>query len=441
MPRPPLRTTRRAALAGLAAAALAPRAAFPGDPDVVVVGAGAAGLAAADTLSRKGRSVVVLEARDRIGGRAWTDTRRFGLPFDHGCSWLHSADSNPWHPIARAAGYTLMNHDDAGEAVFVSGRRASGSEEEAYGRAWDGLQGAISKAGRAGQDVSAGSVSPRHEPWIHVAEVWTGPMSMGKDVDDFSALDWHNLASTVPNVMIKEGFGTLVAGHFAGLPVSLSTPVKAIRWGGPGVAVDTDAGTLRARACIVTVSVGVLAAGGIAFDPPLPGWKQDAIAGLPMGLFAKIPLRLDGERLGLADNAWLTYYTDRPECCFFLSFPFGFDLLIGFVGGRFGWDLAAQGEAAAVAFATDALKGMFGSDVGRHVVDGTITRWDSDPWTLGSYASAAPGRFDARAAMRRPVDDRLWFAGEACGGAHAATCGGAYQSGELTARDLHAALG
>lgn len=440
--RPGPRTTRRSVLAGLAsAAAFAPRAAFPSDPDVVIVGAGAAGLAAASTLMELGRTVVVLEARDRIGGRAFTDTARFGVPFDHGCSWLHSADANPWHPIAQAGGYTLRNHDNADETVFMGDRHANGSEEEAYGRAWDGLNGAIDKAGRGGQDVSAGSVSPRYEPWIRVAEAYVGPMSMGKDVDDFSCLDWQNLADTSPNVMIEEGFGTLVAAHFAAMPVSLATPVSAIRWSGQGVAVETSAGTVKGRVCIVTVAIGVLAAGTIAFDPPLPAWKQEAIAGLPMGLLAKIPLRLDGKSLGLPEDSWLTYFTDKPEACYFLAHPFGFDLLIGLVGGSFGWELAAAGEQAAVAFATDALKGMFGSSVGRQVLDGTITRWDADPWTRGSYASAAPGHYGARAGIRRAVDERLWFAGEACGGAYAATCGGAFLSGQLTARDLHAALG
>jgi monoamine oxidase len=436
------RLSRRDLLAGLGAFALPVRASAAGDVDVVVVGAGACGLGAVSTLLAKGRTVTVLEARDRIGGRAYTDTATFpGIPFDHGCSWLHSSTWNPWTPLAKRWGYTLLPHDDADEVVHVGERRATSEELDLYGRAWNRLHGAMAEAGRAGEDVSAGSVSPRGEPWIAVAEAWTGPMSMGKDLDGFSVKDWWNLAETSPNLMIKEGFGTLVARYGDGLPVSLATPVRRIAWGGPGVAVETDAGTVRGKVVVITVPLGVLAAEAIAFDPPLPGWKRDAIAGLPMGLLAKAPLRLDGETFGLPENGWLSYHLTSAEACFFLTRPFGFDLLIGFMGGRFAWDLTAAGDDAAVAFATDALVGMMGSAARRHVTGGAFTAWGRDPWTRGAYASASPGAFSARAAMREPVDDRLFFAGEACAGAHAETCGGAFDNGMLIARDIDRLLG
>ena len=343
--------TRRTVLGGIAALAARPVwAALPRNPEVVVVGAGAAGLAAARTLIAAGHSVAVIEARNRIGGRAWTESATYGVPFDHGCSWLHTADRNPWTSLARARGYTLLAHDDPPERVFVGNRPASASELSQYGVAWDRLRAAVTLAGRQGRDVAAAEVSPRTLPWIRVAEAWFGPMDMGVDLADLSCLDWWWENDAQPNLMIREGFGTLVADYGRDLPVALATPAERIAWGGPGVAVTTAAGTVRAKACIVTVSTGVLAAESIAFDPPLPGWKRDAIAAVPMGLLAKIPLAFDGTHLGLPENGWLTYHTDRPEACYFLTWPFGFDLAIGWVGGRFAWDLTEAGADVAVDF-------------------------------------------------------------------------------------------
>lgn len=435
--------SRRAFASGLLATSAIPTwaRATPTDPDVVVIGAGSAGLAAARTLIEAGRTVAVVEARDRIGGRAFTDTARFGVPFDHGCSWLHAANRNPYKPMAEAWGFTLRNQDDADETVRVGSRDADAAELAAYGKAWRDLHGAMGRAGRAGEDVAAGSVSPRDLPWIEVCEAWVGPMSMGKDLDDFSALDWYRLDDTAPNDMIAEGFGTLVARFGEGLPVTLEAPVSRVRWGGPGVAVETPKGTLSAKAAIVTVSTGVLGAGTIAFDPPLPDWKRQAIADVPMGLLAKIPLRFRSERFGLATDGWLTYHTAAREACYFLTWPFDYDLLIGFVGGAFGWELSAAGPEAAVDFARGELRRILGADVDKALVDGTLTGWAGDPWSLGAYASAVPGRTNQRARLAEPLAERLYFAGEAVAGGLAETCGGAFLSGQAVARDVVRALG
>jgi len=435
--------SRRSLLSGLLAAAALPAWAQSPvvEPDVIVVGAGSAGLAAARALIAAGRSVTLLEARGRIGGRAFTESATFGLPFDHGCSWLHTADQNPYRPLAAAWGFETLNQDSAPETVRVGERDADAVELSQYGAAWEGLQSALLRAGAAGEDVSAASVSPRHLPWIGVCEEWVGPMSMGQDLADFSCLDWYGLEESTPNDMIAEGFGTLVARLGRDIPVSLDTPVSRIRWGGSGVVAETPRGDLAAKACIVTVSTGVLGAGAIAFDPPLPAWKQEAIADVPMGLLAKIPLQFSGERFDLAPNGWLTYHTTSREACFFLTWPFDRNLLIGFVGGRFGWDLSAAGEAAATDFALGELRRILGSRVDKAFTKGAFTQWAGDPWTRGAYAAARPGRTAQRARLAEPLAERLYFAGEAMGGAFAMTCGGAFLSGEAVARAVAAQLG
>ncbi len=434
--------SRRTFLGSLLAATVLPAwaRAQPADPDVVIIGAGAAGLAAAHALAAQGLTFVLIEAKDRIGGRAFTDTTSFGLPFDHGCSWLHQSDRNPFTPIARRDGFTLRPHDEEGEAIFVGAARASAAEEAAYGAAWNAANGTLGKLGRAGRDVAPGPEMPVTLPWSHVSNSWIGPLSMGADVEDFSVLDWWHLDDTAPNLMIREGYGTLVAHYGADLPVSLSTPARLVRWGGTGVAVETPAGTIAARACIVTVSTGVLAAEAIRFDPPLPAEKRDAIAGLPMGLLAKIALQFQGTRLDLIPDEWLTYAAADEALVYFLTWPFDMDLMIGFVGGRFGWELSAavarEGEAAATDFALAELRKIFGGEIDKHFVKGRFTRWANDADVRGGYAYQRPGAAGARAALARPVADRLFFAGEATAGGMSMTCGGALLSGERAAREV-----
>ena len=436
---------RRRFLATLLAATALPAwaRAQASNPDVVVIGAGAAGLAAAHALAAAGLSFVVIEAKGRIGGRAFTETASFGLPFDHGCSWLHQSDRNPFTAIAREAGFTLMPHDDAGEAVFVGDQPATEEEVDDYGALWRKVNDVLDRLGRTGKDVAPAQYLPDDSPWSDMANAWVGPLSVGADVEDFSALDWWQIDSTAPNLMIREGYGTLVARYGADVPVRLSTPASTLRWGGQGVEVETPSGTIAARACIVTVSTGVLAE-GIRFDPPLPPEKRDAIAGLPMGLLAKIPLQFDGARFGLAENDWLSYAATDERLCYFLTWPFGMEMMIGWVGGRFGWELSAavkrDGEDVAIDFARGELRRIFGADIDKHFVKGRFTQWANDPHVRGGYAYQRPGAAGARAALASPLADRLFFAGEATAGGMSMTCGGAFLSGERAAREVAASL-
>lgn len=434
---------RRRFLATLLATASLPAwaRAQTNNPDVVIIGAGSAGLAAAHILAEKGLSFVLIEAKDRIGGRAFTDTESFGIPFDHGCSWLHASDRITYTDIAKAAGFTLLNHDDAGESVFVGDRAATDAELDIYGEAWDATIRTIARLGSKVEDVAPGPSIPVLLPWSHVANSWIGPMSMGADVDEFSAVDWYQLDSTEPNLMIKEGYGTLVAHFGRDVPVSLTTAARAIRWGGTGVEVETDAGTISAKACIITVSTGVLAAETIRFDPPLPAEKLEAIGNLPMGLLCKIPLQFQGTRLDLTPNDWMTYASTSEEVCYFLSWPFDFDLMIGWCGGRFGWELSKASEADAVDFALAQLRTIFGTDIDKHFVKGRFTQWANDPDMRGAYAHQRPGGIGARRDLMEPIADRLFFAGEATGEGLSMTCGGAFNSGVRAARQAAIALG
>ena len=349
----------------------------------------------------------------------------------------------PYIQMARDWGFTLRNHSGAGEAFFVGDRRATAEESRGYDEAWGLIDSAVDRAGRSGRDVAASSVVPPDLEFGGVVQTWMGPMDWAVDFTDLSTRDVSEYGSIGAYYMIREGFGALVARLGDGLPVRLATPATGIDWSGDGVAVETPAGAIRARACVVTVSTGVLRAGSIRFTPALPGWKRDAIDNLPMGLLAKVALQFDGERFGLGANQWLTYRVPNElpaEACYFLTFPFGFDLMIGFIGGAFGWSLSAEGADAAVDFALGEVVKLFGAKARDSFVRGHLTDWAANPRSLGAYAAARPGHYGARAELARPVADRVFFAGEAVATPYVQLCGGAYLSGEAVARKVAATL-
>lgn len=431
------------ALGAGTAAGVAPAALQAAErPDVVIVGAGAAGIAAARRLQREGLTVRVLEAAKRPGGRAFTESGSLGVPFDHGASWITSADDNPHMSLAERHGFDLVAYADAPETLYVQGQEAGSEAYAQYYAAFDAINENIRAASWSGQDRPASDVVP-DVPFAATAQTWLGPLDMGVDFDELSTVDYWSGAATAPMHLVRRGYGGLVKRLAADLPITMDAPVTRIDWSGPGVRVHSTRGVSDARACIVTVSTGVLNAGGIAFEPALPDWKQQAIHDLPMGLLAKVALRFEGTRFGLAEDSWLTYQVDHPlpaEACFFNCWPAGSDLMIGFVGGDFGFELSRAGSEAAIDFARAALRARLGGEVDRRFVRGTFTDWANDPLTQGGYAAARPARAEARDDIGDPVGERVFFAGEACAGPYAATCGGAHRSGEATARRLARAL-
>lgn len=438
--------TRRQALLAVAAALAAPDAfaqpkqkALVREPDVAIIGAGSAGIAAARELMRLGRSVVVLDAMNRIGGRAFTETTTFGAPFDHGCAWLHAADRNPYKALAENYGFTLAPHDYALDRVRISGRWASETEVEALHAAESKMSESIEQA--ASQfDAPASQFVDTRGPWAETAATYLGAMDFAVDLDELSTVDYATGDDLEPNMLCRQGFGAIVARYGAGIPVRLATPVSKIDYAGRGVTLTTPAGGLRAKAVIVTASTGVLASDAIAWNPTLPDWKEASFHGLPMGLLVKLPLLLRTERFGVAPFSDLFLERAGRRDAYFLAFPFNLPLMIGFVGGDFGWELSAAGQAAGVDYAKSALNDMFGSSASSKVSGGLMTGWAANRWTRGAYSAATPGKHGARAALARPLAEKVFFAGEALGGPLVQTCAGAFNAGQAAARAAHAAL-
>ena len=401
------------------------------DVDVVIVGAGSAGLGAAKILRAAGLTFRVLEAMGRVGGRAWTSDEDFGVPFDIGCAWIHAADRNPYFAEAEAAGWTLHHHDMNVDHLYYGKRKASEEEEAAMKLAdlqlselldkWDGTDDRVSSLLATG-----------HAP--RAAATFAGPMDFGKDYDEISVEDFRAAANLDPNYFTKEGFGALVSRFGLDIDVDLSTPVKKIRWDIPGVACETERGTVRAKAVIVTASPAVLAFEEIDFTPDLPEAYVQACFDLPMGMLTKIPLEVRGTRLGLQpfDDLLIERYAKHD--IYFLCFPFDLDLMVGFVGGDFAWEMSAAGAQAGVDFVTDRLCGIFGADTKKNISRAMMTNWGGERFVRGAYAAARPGRSQARQTLMEPIADRIFFAGEHLAGPLIQTCGGARLSGEDVAR-------
>lgn len=435
---------RRAFLAGLGAALAAPRfvrAEIPANPDAVVIGAGAAGLGAARTLMENGLEVATIEAADRIGGRAHTDTATFGAPWDIGAHWLHIGARNPFVAYGRAHGFDVYRARDV-YRVFDGGREVGGDELDAHWRAWDATYGAIGDRGDRGDDVSAAEAAAGVEgPWAATAAFGIGPWSMGKDLEDFSVVDWWNSADGA-DWFCREGFGALVAHWGAGVPVSLETRATRVDWSGEGVVVETDRGSIRARAAIVTVSTGVLASGAIAFAPALPERKRESFEKISMGLYDHIALRFSEDVFGMGPDGYLLFRVGDDRKGFgVLTNAGGHGIAYCDVGGSWARELERETAETRIDYAMGELRAMLGSGVDRAFVKGAVTSWGRDPLTLGAYASAEPGAYAMRSALREPVGDRVFFAGEACHRDMWATVAGARLSGEEVARDVARRLG
>ena len=412
---------------------------FPQNLDCIIIGAGAAGLSAARRLQQKRFTCVVVEASGRTGGRLWTESNSFSVPVDHGASWMSGADKNSLVPIAQRAGLTLVDDTESPDALFVGDRPATKKEEKALDRAFRKIEKALTKSGKKKTTRAASEVIPNDLPFAAEAQSWLGPMDHGVDFQDFSPIDYWEQAEDQPSFLVREGYGSIVPSLAADISVSLDTKVTKVDWSGSGVVVETSRGNINARTCLVTVSAGVLRKGGIQFSPELPVENQEGIAGVDMGLLVKVPLLFDGARLGLEDGTWVTYalpQTTPTRACFFVAWPCGHDYLFGNIGGSLGWELSKAGPEAAINFALGELSSIFGSDARKHFVKGLITNWANDPLFHGAYSVQKPGHRNARKKLGRAVGDRIFFAGEAVGGARSALANGAYDSGRKAAKKI-----
>jgi monoamine oxidase len=431
--------TRRRALAGAAASAALlgmGRRAFAADVDVLIVGAGAAGLSAARECERLKLTFRLVEARDRIGGRAFTD-QTLGAPFDAGAEIIHFADRNPWVAIAESLQRPLNREGwrFGSWQVYAQGRPLGVLER---GRRWQAFREMEARMGRAaarGQDISLADAVADLEPDQRAIARSGLLLVLGEDGERISILDNESLWSG-PDYTTRDGYGALVAAYGRGLPVELDTAVTAIDWSGPLVAVTTARGTLRAGRVIITVPVGVLRAEMIRFTPALPAATLAAIDGLAMGALTKILLRYEGTRLGVSPESTYSDVSQPENPMNFEFWSWQRPLVQANLGGAHARRVIALGEEGAVRYAAERLARLVGPEATTRLAGGRLAGWWGETYSRGSYSIARPGQAGARVALGQQVGDRLWFAGEASAGGAACTVGGATLEGRRAARDI-----
>ena len=432
--------TRRDFLSASAALATTPvlgagafGAPLPREADIVVIGAGAAGIAAARRIMAANRRVIVVEAASQIGGRCLTDIATFGAPFDRGARWMHNPETNPMIRLARSAGLDISNAP-LGQKIRIGRRNARAGETEEFLAALVRANRTIDDASRGRADVSCASVLPKDlGDWAGTAEFVLGANAIGKDLKDVSAIDKVRAPDrNGAAIACRQGLGTLIAKLGEQVPVSLSTPASRVAWSGRDVTVETPAGKIAARAAIITVSSNVLAAGNIKFTPDIPKRQLDAAAKLGLGSYDHIALLLPGNPLGLARDDAIIEQSNSTRTALLLANIGGSALCSIDVAGSFGRDLSAQGEPAMVAFAVEWLTKLFGSEVAAAVKKSSATRWNTAPFALGAMSSATPGAQPSRKILTEPIGC-MFLAGEATHESLWGTVDGAWESGERAA--------
>jgi monoamine oxidase len=447
--------------AGLLAAGCATASSSPvsGDVDAVVVGAGIAGMAAAQSLRKASHKVVVVEARDRLGGRCFCDNT-FRAPFDFGAQLFHQVTPspgggthNPLYDIAVARGIVPV---PAGlDPVMFRDRAPVSSDQtqllrEKIGAIAKAINGAGSASAAGAPDVSAAQATTAYlgTDWyklassvIALASGRRGELTSSLDSYRFGSLD-ETVDDAPTDFLNPSGMGNFIATFGDGLDIAFNTAVQRIRWGdGSRVGVETTNGTLAAHAAVVTASTGVLGSGAIGFDPPLPDEVLDAIAGVPLGIVDKIGLAFARDVFGGIDpNSSVTKDDDTQRPTLVLSRFAQQPQANVFVWDDLAIELESRGPAALIDHAKSYVGELFGTDAAAAITNAVVHPWGTDPWALGSYSIALPGRAGAHSLLATPLDNKVFFAGEAVSELSYGTLHGAYLSGQAAASRVHEVL-
>ncbi len=401
---------------------------IPDNPDILVIGAGAAGLAAARRLAQVHASFAVIEARARPGGRAWTAVVG-GYPLDLGCGWLHSAQTNPLADEAARKKFEIDRslppwRKDADARGFPM------KDQRDYRRAWARLHARMEDAAKARVDRPARDLLEPGNRWNPMLDAGSTYVN-GVELEKLSVIDFGRYEDSGVNWRVPAGLGALVAALGEGLPLACNCAATRIDHSGKRLRVDTTQGGFTARAVIVAIPTNLIAGEALRFSPSLPD-KLQAASRLPLGLADKLFLAIDDAR-GLPVDGRLYGAKDRAAMGSYHLRPFGRPLIEGYFGGAFARGLEAGGARAFADYAIDDIAGVLGNDMRKHLSLVTCSSWARDPFALGSYSHALPGYSDERATLAKPVEERIFFAGEAASKHDFSTAHGAWRTGVAAA--------
>ncbi len=404
------------------------------DTEVAIIGGGAAGIAAGRRLVDAGIDCLVIEARDRLGGRGWSVPAPTGEIIDLGCGWLHSADRNPWSDIAAQQGCTI----DKAPPPWTKPSLDIGfplGDQRAFHEALDAFYDRMETVAQREPDAPAAAALEPGNRWNGLLSA-VGTFISGGELVRVSARDFDNYADNGVNWRVVEGYGAMMATHAAGVPVVLGCPVQRVDHSGTRLRIETSRGTIAAAQVIVTLPTNVLTAMEDLFAPGLPD-KTAAAHDLPLGHDDKLFIALEGAAEFERDSR-LFGRTDGPTAAYHLR-PFGRPMIEAYFGGALAAELEAGGANAFYRFAVDELTGLLGADFAKRLKPIRVHAWGTDPFARGAYSFALPGKTASRQVLAAPVDERLFFAGEACSKHDYSTAHGAYRTGIAAADAVIAA--
>jgi monoamine oxidase len=409
--------------------------------DSVIIGAGAAGLSAARALADKGQTVAVLEARDRIGGRVWTDHSFAPFPVERGAEFLHGSAVRTWHWVRRAGAETQIASRWAGRRIALEDGQLAGpeifTERDDLRRVMsliDEIAAIRDLEGSLGDWLASQGITglARHLADIRMSHAACAPL------DDLGATELaaeyreseHNGEG---DFRVMRGYSTILELIAQGLDIRLDHAVIEIRWGADSVKVLTSTGELiTARAAVVTLPLGVLKAGAVRFLPELPAQKQQAIVGLAMYPAMKVIYRFSEPFWGMG-----TTFISLPDPMPTWWVPRdGEGVLTAFLTARRAIWGGLLEPANLIEQGLEHLARFFGGAVRELYADGQVVDWGADPWSCGGYSSSPAGSAGLRGALGAACAP-LFFAGEATvTGDSPATVHGALASGERAAMEI-----
>jgi monoamine oxidase len=401
--------------------------------DLAIVGAGAAGIAAATQARARGLSTIILEASDRVGGRACTVDWR-GQALDLGATWLHSAERNPLVPVAERLGVDI----DRSPAKWREQFNGLGYSQQEQAESWAATEAFTERlrSDPPSSDRASDALDPDSE-WNGFLEALNGYLN-GTSLANVSAADFMAYwdASDQSNWRLPRGLGALVSQIGNSIAVRASCAVRRVDWAAATVRLELDAGIIEARKAIVAVPTDVLASGRISFSPKIDDRLHAALQ-LPLGHVEKLFFELPDPD-SLPANAHLLGDPRSADTGSYMLRPLGMPVVEAFFGGDWlkgltGEDLAAKGR--------EELGHLLGSDFAQKLRPAVHSDWQRHPFIGGSYSFARPGCHEARAMLPAPTDGPLAFAGEACSDVDFATVHGAWASGEAAVEQLFGSAG
>ncbi|MGO9451743.1 MAG: flavin monoamine oxidase family protein [Candidatus Binataceae bacterium] len=418
--------------------------------DVAIVGAGLAGLTAANALVAAGKKVVVLEARGRIGGRAFTDNN-FVVPADLGPQFFHHSLVNPLVEIANSRGFQTVPDVFARELYTGSIQVDPATNPDAI-TAFAQFTAMLNAADNAGASIAAGEQADESvatavgslagQPWYN----WSSNLiagNRGVAMTALSTLDYYDITfltltpigvGTGEDTLVPKGIGNFVAGFGAKMPIKTSTPVTAIDYSGNSVKLTTSAGVVKAKTAIVTIPIALLAAGKISFTPALPAPTLAAIGKFTAGVFEKVWIQYSGPVFGdVEPNTFVSQLADTPGAGIVICNYLGENVALILLLDPIARELEAMGGTSAlVNYSIEAVNAAFPDATPSSVVATTVNAWGIDPWALGSFSEALPGGVPGRVSLATPINNRIFLAGDAYSLNAGGSLLGAYESALTT---------